>query len=121
MEVSKIYKYKCPICEHIQYSNRPPKEIEICDNCGKVDLHFVAININCLIPNSIARIISEELVHRTQVDNIGESLYEWTTKDGKTLNLREMTDTHLKNILNLLQERYGNNVSKQGDNYDKSR
>lgn len=103
---SQIYKYKCQTCGNIQYSNKPPRLIHICNNCGKVDIKLEAINISNISLKQICLFVSEELIHRQYTErNKGSSLYEWTTKDGNILNLREMTDEHLKNIIKYIKSK----------------
>ena len=43
-------------------------------------------------------ILKEELESRNPKN------YQWQTKDGTVLNVKDMTDSHLKNAINLLEK-----------------
>lgn len=46
---------------------------------------------------TILEVLKEELSSRHN--------YIWTMKDGTNINIKEMTDSHLENTINLIQER----------------
>ena len=45
------------------------------------------------------------------ISDYDSGLLTWTTRDGKKLNIKDMTDDHVKNVLNML------NKSESSDEY----
>lgn len=97
-------KYKCDRCSTVYEFNNNPSDIVICDCCGRVDIPLVAINISNFKKQRIFDLLKEELKHTR---NKGKSLYEWTTKSGKVINLRHMPVPHIRNVMQYLEEKYG--------------
>ena len=99
-----MYKYKCQVCKNIEESNEPPHIIHICNRCGKVDTVLYSIDMSHTSPKDIVRIATEELMRRDSKMPISIK-YEWTTKTGEKTYFHKMTETHLKNIINLIKEK----------------
>ena len=98
-------KYVCPTCGHSWISDKHfSEEIQICDNCGKIDILPYSISLLNYYIEDMIIILNNEIKRRKEKGNVSIR-YIWTTRNGDKVYIDEMTDSHLVNTKRMLERK----------------
>lgn len=98
------FVYYCPYCENMQKSYLIPKNIIICDCCGKVDIKLYSVDLRQVKPEFCIKIIKQELLRRDADLPKEYPYFLWTNRKGETIRIDKLPSNHLRHIIEYIKK-----------------
>ena len=98
------FKYKCTACGHIQEEERGPYQfIPICNKCGRVDMPLYSIDLFYIKPESIVKLLEDDLRRRKEKRRPTLKLL-WTNNKGEQVEISKCNYKHVENIIRMVSK-----------------